>query len=58
VQVVLFNLLSLISRCESVSQNGAASGLLVWAYSPGHRRKKKPSRSMSAIAAPCDVWAV
>jgi hypothetical protein len=29
---------------------GAASSFIVWAYSPGWSRKKKPSKSIWAIA--------
>jgi len=39
----------------SWSRNGAASGFVVCAYSPGRRRKKKPNKSMSAMAWPRDV---
>jgi hypothetical protein len=33
----------------SQRRNGAASGLSVYAYSPGRSKKKNPNRSISAI---------
>jgi hypothetical protein len=36
---------------------GAASSLSVYAYSPGRRRKKNPSRSISAMVLACGVFA-
>jgi hypothetical protein len=37
-------------------RKGAASGFVVWAYSPGRNRKKKPKVSMCAIVAAAGRW--
>ncbi len=51
----LLRRLSFIRMCVSWRRNGAASGLLVYAYSPGLNNRKKPRISMSAMVCPFAV---